>query len=198
MNGRRPAPVALHDRAAEDLRFIRDTMHGATAFTALSGVGYILVGLGAVVAFAVSHALSSPADRLSVWLVDAIASVLLGLLTTALKARSAEQPVLSGPLRKFALSFAPSVAAGAVMTLMLVRHELYGYLPPLWLLCYGAGLASAGAFSVRLVPVMGMSFMALGVLAAVVAPLWADGALLLGFGGLHVGFGIVIARRYGG
>jgi hypothetical protein len=191
-------PSALHDRAAEDLRFIRDTIERASAFTAISGLGYVVVGLGAVATAAIAGRLVAPQDRLGAWLVDAALSVLAGSATTALKSRRARQPVWSGPLRKFASSLAPALVAGAALTAVLAARGAYGDLPALWLLCYGAGLAAAGAFSVRLVPLMGWSFIALGLVAVAVGPAGGEAAMLLGFGGLHLGYGIVIARRYGG
>ena len=195
---RRAARVDLKDRAAADLQFIRETMNGAASFTALSGVGYVLVGVGALVAGAVARLLPSAAQRVEVWLADAALSVVIGFAFTARKARAAGQPLLSGPFRKFARSFSPAVVAGAVMTAWLVTDHAYQYLPALWLLCYGAALAAAGAFSVPVVPTMGASYLALGVICAILPPAWSDGLLVAGFGGLHVFFGALIARRYGG
>ena len=67
-----------------------------------------------------------------------------------------------------------------------------------WLLLYGAAFVSSGAFSLRVIPMMGMCFMLFGVAAALL-PLAVDN-LRLGatFGGLHIIFGFIIARNYGG
>ena len=195
---RRAATVDLKDRAAADLQFIRETMNGAASFTALSGVGYVLVGVGALVAGGVAGLLPGPAERVVVWLVDAALSVAIGFAFTARKARAAGQLLLSGPFRKFARSFSPAVIAGAVMTAWFVAEDAYQYLPALWLLCYGAALAAAGAFSVPVVPTMGASYLALGVICAIAPRSWSEGFLLAGFGGLHIFFGALIARRYGG
>ena len=197
-NARRVAPVALQDRAAADLRFIRETMDRASSFTALSGLGFVLVGLGAVATAVATRAVPGASGRLGLWLIDAVLSVGVGFAATARKARAVGQPLLTGPFRKFSRSFAPAIVAGAAMTALLARDQLFGYLPALWLLCYGAGLAAGGSHSVRLVPVMGACFMLLGAVAAFTPPAWGDALLALGFGGLHVGFGAVIARRYGG
>jgi hypothetical protein len=194
----RAAPVDLKDRAAADLQFIRETMNSAASFTALSGVGYVLVGVGALVAGGVARLSPSPVDRVEVWLADAALSIVIGFGFTARKARAAGQPLLTGPFRKFARSFSPAVIAGAVMTAWLVSDHAYQYLPALWLLCYGAALAAGGAFSVPVVPTMGASYLTLGVICALAPPSWSDGLLLAGFGGLHILFGALIARRYGG
>jgi hypothetical protein len=90
------------------------------------------------------------------------------------------------------------MAAGALLTLALFRAGAAQLLPGAWLLLFGAAVTSGGAFSVRIVPVMGFSFLALGAAALVAPAAWGDAFMAAGFGGLLVIFGLLIARRYGG
>jgi hypothetical protein len=189
---------ALHARAMADLRFIRETMESASAFTTFSGWGLVVIGLAALVAGAAAGRDVGSPRWLGAWLVAAVASVAVGGVSTAVKTRAAGRPLLSGPGRKFALAFAPTVLAGAVLTVALVRAGAATVLPALWLCLYGAAVIAGGAFSVRVVPVMGVAFFALGVAAALVPPAWGHTLLIVGFGAVHVGFGLVIARRHGG
>jgi hypothetical protein len=139
----------------------------------------------------------SQAMWLTVWLVEAVFASSVGIAATQNKAQRTGVPLTSGPGRKFALSFLPAVVAGAVLTFVLYQSGLSRILPGTWLLLFGAGVVSAGALSVAVVPAMGTCFMLLGV-AALMFPAWGNLWMALGFGGLHLGFGFSIARRYGG
>ena len=156
------------------------------------------MGATALFAALVAAHQATPARWLAVWLVEGAAALVIGLCFMVRKARSVDQSLLSRPSRKFALGLLPPMGAAALLTVILFRAGLVGVLPGLWLLMYGVGVVSAGAFSVRTVPAMGLCFMGLGV-AALLCPLWLGNWLLAaGFGGLHTAFGIRIARRYGG
>lgn len=194
----REEPVAIHEHALEHLRYIRETMEGSAAFTAVPGFGGIAMGATALFAAMVAAHQATASRWLAVWLAEGALALAIGLYSMVRKARSVEQSLLSRPSRKFALGLLPPMAAAAIMTAVLWRAGLVAVLPGLWLLMYGVGVASAGAFSVRAVPAMGLCFMALGA-AALACPLWLGNWLLAaGFGGLHTAFGILIARRYGG
>jgi len=191
-------PPSLHDHAADHLRFIRDTMARAADFTAVPGWGGVLMGVTALVTAAAAGPPRDTPAWVGIWLADAGVAVALGLGAMVWKARRAGVSLTGAPARRFALAFVPPLMAGAVLTGVFVRDHMSARLPGCWLLLYGAAVMSGGAFSVRLVPVMGICFMALGVLAFV-SPV-STGSLFMaaGFGALQIGFGLIIARKYGG
>jgi len=191
-------PLELHAAAMDNLRFIRDTMERAGSFTAVSGWGQVVIGVAGLLAAWMASRQQSPESWLATWSVAAVVAGLIGVTTTAMKARAMGMSLRVGPGRKFALSLFPPLAAGAVLTAVFYRAGLTDHLPGMWLLLYGVGIVAAGSFSVRAVPVMGLGFMVLGGLA-LFAPLgWGDAVMAAGFGGLHVVFGTLIARRHGG
>jgi hypothetical protein len=194
----RPVLVPLEDRAADNLRFIRETMERAGSFTAVPGWGGAVIGLTAVVAAAIASHQSTPAGWILVWLAEAALAMVLAVLAVAQKARAAHVPLFSGPGRKFALGFAPPMMVGALLTAALYRDGDLRLLPAMWLLLYGTAVVSGGSFSVRVVPMMGVGFIALGTAALLSPASWGNGYMIAGFGGLQVVFGLVIARKYGG
>ena len=192
------APEAIGERAADNLRFIRDAMERASTFTAVPGRGGVAMGATALAAALVSSRVRTPAEWLGVWLAEAFLAFAIGVWAMARKARAAGVSLYSGPARRFLFSLGAPLAAGAVVTLALERAGRFELLPGLWLLLYGAAVATGGAFSVRVVPVMGALFMLLGAVCLFCPPEWGTGFLAAGFGGLQIAFGIAIARRHGG
>lgn len=205
-----PDMPGLHDRAIQDLSFIRRTMEGAASFTDVPGRGLIALGVIALAATFLAARQSSAEGWLSVWLATAVVGGVVGAGTMLQKMRrrlttnAAFQ--LSAPARKFFLGYWPALVAGALLTLALVDLSTPGVeprvterlLPGLWLLLYGSGVTTAGTHSVRAVPLMGVGFMMLGAIALLVPGISGNLMLALGFGALHIGFGLYIARRHGG
>ncbi len=191
-------PATGQSEVFDDLRFIRDTMERSAAFTAVSGWGEILLGVTALGAAWLAAVQGSPFAWLRVWLAEGLLAAAIGLLACTWKANRRGLPLFSGPAQKVALGLAPPLFAGALLTFLLFRAGLPSALPATWLLLYGAGIMTGGAYSVRIVPVMGMSFMLLGSIAALGPAAWGNWFLAAGFGGLHIVFGLLIARRHGG
>jgi hypothetical protein len=191
-------PRPLHARAVDNLQFIRDTMERAGAFTAISGRGMVAMGVTAITAAAVASRQPSRSAWLTTWLVAAGIGAAVGGCAIVFKARSTDTPLLTGPGRKLVLGFLPPIIVGALLTWALYRAALDSVLPAVWLLLYGTAVVCGGISSVRIVPVMGLCFMGLGVVALVGPPAWGWLELAAGFGVLHLAFGVAIARRYGG
>ena len=191
-------PTDVSASPADDLRFIRDTMERSASFTAVPGWGQVILGATALAAATIAARQSNAAAWLKVWLFEAFLAALIAIISMHAKANRRGLPLFSGPGQKVALGLFPPLLAGALLTFVLVRAGMQSALAPTWLLLYGAGIITGGAYSVSIVPVMGLCFMVTGG-AAIAAPAgWANWFLAAGFGGLHMVFGILIARRHGG
>lgn len=183
--------------ALDDLRFIRSTMERASSFTGVPGKGLVAMGATAVVASIFASKQPTSLKWLLVWLAEALLALAIAVAAIRQKAHKSNQPAFSGPASRFILSLAPPLFAGALLTLILYR-DIFPYLPGLWLLLYGTGVVTGGAFSIRVVPMMGVCFMLAGTAALFSPANWGNAYMLIGFGGLHIAFGFIIARRHGG
>ena len=190
-------PTALGDRALENLSFIRNTMERATAFTGVPGWGGVAMGGTALIATAVAANTTTSREWLGVWLAEGVLAFLIGAWSLGRKSRRLQGSAFTRPARQFLLSFAPPVLAGAVMTAVLWEAGQARLLPGTWLLLYGTGVVTGGAFSVRAVPLMGMLLIGIGAVA-LFWPVWGLAGMAIGFGGVQVAFGVYIARRHGG
>ncbi len=195
---RRSDPPEMQARAMDNLRFIRGMMESAATFTAVSGWGEVVIGVSAIGAALVASRQTLPWTWVATWLAEAGIAAGISVASMTLKAHAANMPLLTGPMRKLILSFSPAIIVGAVLTAVLINRGFYGFLPGVWMLLYGAAVVSAGTYSVRIVPVMGAAFMIAGAVALVAPAPWSTPLLIAGFGGLHIVFGLWIARRHGG
>lgn len=196
----RPAsePIRLEDRAIADLSFIRDTMARAGTVTSVPGWGGVAMGVTALAAALIASRQGSYVEWLMVWLAEAVIALGLGGMAMVRKAELSRTPILTGAGRAFIRAFVPPILAGALLTVLLYRSGLVPRLPGVWLLLYGTAVTTAGSHSIRVVPILGASFMLLGALAFFSPESWGNLYMALGFGALHVGFGLLIARRHGG
>jgi hypothetical protein len=191
-------PVALGDHARDNIRFIRETMERAGSFTAVSGWGGVAMGITALGAAVIASRQDSTLAWLVTWLAEAAVAIGIALWTTYSKARAAGTALFSGPGRRFVYSFAPPLFVGVLLTILLVRIGSISEVAGVWLLLYGTAVVTGGAFSIRVVPLMGLCFMVLGTVALFCPSTWGNAFLAAGFGGLHLIFGGVIAGKYGG
>jgi hypothetical protein len=194
----KPEPIPIHDHAIANIRYIRETMERAGSFTAVPGWGGVAMGVSAVIASFIAARQTDPSAWIATWLIEGALAIALGCLFMQRKAVAAGLPLWSPPTRKFVFSFVPPMLVGAALTLVLWHAGMIAILPGMWLMLYGAGIISGGAFSTPVVPVMGIFFEIVGGLALCSPVAWNDAWLAVGFGGLHIVFGVLIARRYGG
>jgi hypothetical protein len=187
------APAAL-----EHLRVIRQTMERSSAFTAVPGWGFCIMGVTALIATPIALHQKTAEGWLAAWLIEAMVAATIGLAMMHRKATRLGTEILSISGRRLFAGLLPALAAGGLLTVALMWSGPGGLIPGVWLVLYGVAVMQAGAFSVKTVPAMGAAFVAMGAIALPLPWFWANIALGLAFGLLHIGFGVVIARKHGG
>lgn len=191
-------PVNIGSRAIDNLQFIRETMERSSVFTSVPGYGGALMGVTAIGAAYIAHIQPTIREWLIVWLVEAALAFSIGLFALWQKAKNSNVSLASVPARKFASGFAPPLLAGVILTALFYYRGFFAFLPCAWLTLYGTAVVTGGAYSVRIVPLVGWIFIALGAIAAFAPANWGSLLMALGFGVLHIVFGLIVARRYGG
>lgn len=190
--------VSIHDRAQDDLRFIRRAMERSGTFTAVPGLGGAGMGVVGITAALIGSVQPTAERWLATWLVAAAIAFAIGLTAMLRKAARAGVPLTGAVGRRFALSLSAPLAAGAALTAGVAMAGNWSLMPAVWLLMYGTGVVTGGAMSVAAVVIAGICFMALGAAALATPPAWGNMWLGLGFGLVHIGFGLYIARKHGG
>jgi hypothetical protein len=193
-----PEPIPIDARAADHLRYIRETMENAAEFTAVPGWGGVAMGATALAAAFLASRQTSIRLWMAVWLAEVFVAIAIAAPAAATKARRANSFIFRGPGRKFVLSFAPPIIVGGLLTLVLFQMGAIAVLPGVWLLLYGTAIVTGGAFSVRAVPIMGLCLMAVGAAALFAPAAWGNLFMAAGFGLVQIAFGFWIALRYGG
>ncbi|MBL0171445.1 MAG: hypothetical protein IPP90_12055 [Gemmatimonadaceae bacterium] len=192
-------PRSLAGRAEADLAYVRDVLDRTHRFSAVPGLGGVLMGSSALIAAVVAEGQPTPERWLQVWLIESVLAIGIGATTLVRKARRAGLPLSASPARRFALGLMPPVLVGALLSFGALRANAGALLPPIWLCCYGIGVLGAGVVSsVAAVPIMGAVFVVLGALAMATPTAWSNIWLALGFGVSHIIVGALVLRRHGG
>jgi hypothetical protein len=191
-------PVNISDRAIDNLKFIRETMERSTVFTSVPGYGGIFMGVTAIAAAFIANNQPDVRDWLTVWLTEAVLAFAIGLFALWQKSRISKTSLLSTPAKKLVMNALPPMLCGVFITLGLWRFGHFEMMIPVWIICYGAAVVCGGAFSVSAVPAMGWCFIVLGAIDFFLPAGFGNLMMGLGFGALHIVFGFIIGRRFGG
>lgn len=195
-NGLTATPI--DSGARENLRYIRDTIEAAHTFTTVPGKGCIAMGITALVAVGLESIPSLAPAWLPIWVGAAIAACAFALLFMESKARAQGLSLQRAVARRFFMTLAPAFLSGAILTAALGEQVSRELISGMWLLLYGAGIAACGLFSIPVVGVAGIGFMALGTIALWLPVGSAPIVLALGFGGIHLALGVLVMRNHGG
>lgn len=191
-------PVNIGDRAFDNLRFIRETMERSAHFTAIPGYGGALMGATAIGAAIIAQNQTTIRGWLITWLTEALLAFVIGMFAMWQKAKNTGDSLNSAPSKKFALAFAPPLVAAVILTALFYIRGYFPFLPTVWLTLYGTAIVTGGAYSVKIVPIVGWVFIALGLVSVFFDARFGNYFMAFGFGFLQIVFGLIVARRYGG
>ena len=196
-NAQSAAPVTIESRALGTLAYIRASIDSSSSMDVPGMAGIVMGVIGILAAIAVSMPRWTH-HWLGIWLCAAAAALLLGSALVARQYVRRGHARYFGPARKFLLCLCPALFAGAVLTAVSWTAGMTYVIPGLWLLLYGCAVLSASTVTIagisRLIGVMGTLFVILGSITFVLPPAAHTVMLGLGFGVLHIVFGVLIGR----
>jgi hypothetical protein len=191
------APVPIESRALGTLAYIRTSIESSSSMDVPGMAGIVMGIIGVLAAIVVSLPRLAP-HWLEIWLFAAPVALLFGGALMARQIARRGHTRYLGPARKFLLCLCPALLAGAVLTWVLWATRMTSVIPGMWLLLYGCAVLSASTVTIagiaRLICVMGALFVALGSMTFVLPTTMHTVMLGLGFGVLHIIFGILIGR----
>jgi hypothetical protein len=191
------APAAIESRALGTLDYIRASIESSSSMDVPGMAGIVMGIIGILAAIAASLPRWAP-HWLAIWVFAAAAALLLGGALVARQIVERGHTRYLGPARKFLLCLFPALLAGAVLTSVLWTAGITRAIPGMWLLLYGCAVLSASTVTsagiARLICIMGALFVGLGSLAFVLPSAAHTAILGLGFGVLHIIFGVLIGR----
>jgi hypothetical protein len=189
---------SLQAHAINNIQYIRETMERAASFTAVPGWGMVGMGITALMAAGISSFRTDLNEWMIIWLIEAVTAICVGSISMRYKAKLVNDTLFSRTGWRFLLNLFVPILVGIPITVVFYQQDLIQYLPGLWLLLYGTGVVTGGAFSVRIIPIMGFCFIITGVFSLFSPAAWGNLFLAFGFGAIHILFGLVVAKRHGG
>jgi hypothetical protein len=189
-----------------DIKTIKRIMEESSRFLSLSGLSGIFAGLLAVVGWSIAQfVILKEGNDISAVKIQ-LAATALFILILALagsfyfslrKARIRGQKIWTPVSRRLLLSLLIPLVTGAFFILALYTENQWQLIVPVMLIFYGLALVSAGKFTYSEVFYLGLLELLTGFLALIFqgSPLlfW-----MLGFGCLHIVYGIIMYRKYKG
>ncbi len=202
------------DEAQARMSEIQRIMERATLWTLLPGTAAVLGGLLVLVGCGVSYSMFRSLDFAAMlnmpvnkqvtfclmWFLIGVAGVVLEAVFTSRAAKRQGISPTARSARVAAFSITPSVVVAMVLTVKFLMHtypkpEEIRYIVPVWMMLYGTGVYTAGLFSIRPPRVLGIVFIAMGIVALIAFENYGLVSAALSFGMLHIIFGLYILRK---
>lgn len=208
--------MTTQEQHLENLSEIRNLMERSSRFISLSGLSGVVAGvialIGAGVAISqfgldlfsaddrfLSRIKPLNNDRVLFLLLDGLIVLVLsigfGIYFTTRKAKQQGLSVWDSSAQRLMINLFLPLAAGGIFCLILLHHGQLDLVAPATLLFYGLALINASKYTLNDIRYLGMIEIALGLIAAI----YAGYALLfwmIGFGVIHIVYGVVMYYKY--
>jgi len=197
----------------EDLSHIRSMMERSSRFISLSGLSGVVAGLVALLGagyayyamerekteymnggrLAVSGDLTG--ELVITGLIVLVVAVVSGYVFTANKSKKKGLKIWDATTKRLLATFAVPLATGGIFCFALILHHLFVWIAPATLIFYGLALVSAERYTLTDVKYLGYCEIVLGLIALFVLG-WGLVFWAVGFGVLHIVYGLIMHKKY--
>ncbi|MDR2947908.1 MAG: hypothetical protein LBV71_01740 [Prevotella sp.] len=194
----------MMDANLDDIKHIRSMMERSSKFLSISGMSGVLAGTFAIIGAILAHFVlegklsfthSLLYDLILIAVVVLVSAISVGLAFSVRKARKSNSKLWMPVTLQIAKDFSVPLVVGGLLCIILITKNISFMVAPCMLIFYGLGLIAAGSRTFRDVKILGACEIVLGLAAAVVVGydliFWG-----VGFGVLHVVYGILIYYKY--
>ena len=196
----------------EDLKDIKEMMNKSSKFISLSGLSGISAGIialaGAYFAWETIYSKTGYQDfnrtllsfdqliqLLAIGFITLILAVGFGIFFTRLKAKKSKENIWDSQTKRLVINLLIPLISGGVFCLLMLLKGYVGLVAPLTLLFYGLALVNASKYTLTEVRSLGLLQIALGLTATFFIGygliFWC-----IGFGLLHIIYGVIMEIRY--
>jgi hypothetical protein len=202
------------DEAQARMQEIQRIMERATLWTLLPGTAAVLGGVIVLIGCAVSYGMFRSLDFADIigmslsgqiafcvmWFAIGVTGLILEGAFTAVAAKRQGLSLTVRSARLAMFSMTPSVVVAMVLTVKFLMPaeplaDEVRYIAPIWMMLYGTGVYTAGLFSIRPPRVLGIVFIAMGIVALLWFQDFGVVSAAISFGLLHIVFGLYILRK---
>lgn len=197
----------------EDLSHIRSMMERSSRFISLSGLSGVFAGLTAIIGvvyvyfvfqregidyFDGDRNIYTPdlvRELVTIGTVILLVAIFCGYIFTANKSKKKGMKIWDATTRRFLITFSIPLVTGGVFCLALLYHHLFILVAPATLIFYGLALVSAERYTLTDVKYLGFCQIGLGFISLFFLG-WGLIAWGVGFGVLHVVYGLIMHKKY--
>ena len=192
------------DANLDDIKHIRSMMERSSKFLSISGMSGVLAGAFAITGAVLAHFViqgkisftgSLLYDLILIGVIVLVSAITAGLFFSVRKARKSNSKLWMPVTLEIAKDFSVPLVVGGLLCIVLIVKHVSFMVAPCMLIFYGLGLIAAGSRTFRDVKILGVCEIVLGLAAATVVGydliFWG-----IGFGVLHIVYGILIYYKY--
>ncbi|MGN5955781.1 hypothetical protein ACP6L2_14325 [Sphingobacterium lactis] len=197
----------------QEIGQIRSMMEKSSKFMSISGMSGVVIGcvalVGAAAAYFTVYGTKSEfgyrdfyvLDEQVIWKLAGIAllvlllSIILGISMAKAKAKKSGQSIWNPTSKALLKAMAVPLVTGGLFSLILISKGVFGLIASSLLIFYGLSLAAASTYTFREVRVLGILEIVLGLLA-LAFPGYGIWFWSLGFGVLHIVYGLIVHKKY--